>query len=399
MKKFLQKSPVLSDCVHKREQKIIIMSRQEDFLNIDGSVMEGGGQILRMSVCLSALLRRPIRIAKIRGRRAKPGLQAQHLNGIRLVADISGTDSVLNGAAKDSTEIDFTPGENIGGGSYEADTKTAGSTCLLAQASLPCLLFAGRESKLDLRGGTDAKMAPPVGYYVTVFRANLNKFGADFEFDVARRGYFPRGGGHLILTVPPVRSLNPVTMTEMGDVTKVTVTASVAGSLPVKVAQEMAESAKEALKRGGIPCGITVEAYKEERATGSGSSVWIVCETSTGCVLGGSACGSNKERPRLTGEAAARELLDSLEHRPCVDEHMQDQMVVLMALAGGKSRVRTGPLTLHTETAIHIASTMSAAVFRVEKAEEGGGGGAVIIECDGIGLENRGISASASGDD
>merc|ERR1719507_253557 len=98
-------------------------------------------------------------------------------------------------------------------------------------------------------------------------------------------------------------------MTEMGDVTKVTVNASVAGSLPVSVAQEMASAA------------------------GNGSSVWIVCETSTGCVLGGSEVGSNKERPRLTGEAAAREPLDSLEQRPCVDGHMQDQMVVLMALA------------------------------------------------------------------
>ena len=370
------------------------MSRHEDFLDIDGSVMEGGGQILRMSVCLSALLRRPIRITKIRGRRAKPGLQAQHLNGIRLVADIS-RDSALNGAAKDSLSIDFTPGKTIGGGGYEADTKTAGSTCLLAQASLPCLFFADRESRLDLRGGTDAKMAPPVGYYVSVFRANLNKFGADFDFDVARKGYFPRGGGQLILTVPPVRSLRPVTMTEMGEVTKVTVTSSVAGSLPVSIAQEMGDAAEKALKRAGITCDIAVEAYKEERATGNGSSVWIVCETSTGCVLGGSEAGSNKERPRLTGEAAARELLDSLEQRPCVDEHMQDQMVVLMALAAGKSRMRTGPLTLHTETAIHIARAISGAVFRVENVDDSR---AVIIECDGIGLENSGISTSASGD-
>lgn len=383
--------------MHKRKQEIVKMSDRKDFLDIDGSVMEGGGQILRMSVCLSALLRRPIRIIKIRGQRAKPGLQAQHLNGIRLVKDIS-SGSALNGAAKDSSEIDFTPGETLRGGSYEADTKTAGSTCLLAQVSLPCLLFADRESRLDLRGGTDAKMAPPVGYYVSVFRANLNKFGADFDFEVARKGYFPRGGGQLILTVPPVRSLRPVTMTEMGDITKVTVTASVAGSLPVKVAQEMADSAKEALKRAGwVTCDIAVAAYKEERATGSGSSVWMVCETSTGCVLGASQAGSNKEKPRLTGEAAARELLDSLEHRPCVDAHMQDQMVILMALAGGRSRVRTGPLTLHTETAIHIARATSTAEFRVEKADDGGG--AVIIECDGIGLENRGISTSASGDD
>ena len=56
----------------------------------------------------------------------------------------------------------------------------------------------------------------------------------------------------------------------MGDVTKVTVNASVAGSLPVSVAQEMAGAAREALKRSAsITCDIAVEAYKEDRATGS----------------------------------------------------------------------------------------------------------------------------------
>lgn len=50
-------------------------------LVIDGSMLEGGGQLLRNSVALSALLCNPISIQKIRNGRQPPGLKAQHEAG------------------------------------------------------------------------------------------------------------------------------------------------------------------------------------------------------------------------------------------------------------------------------------------------------------------------------
>ncbi len=130
--------------------------------------------------------------------------------------------------------------------------------------------------------------------------------------------------------------------------------------------------------------GLIIKSFYSLAKGSNGSSVFVLAETSTGCLLGDSAVGSPKVRPRESGEAAADGLLTSIESGACADRWLQDQLILYMALAEGTSRVRTGPLTLHTETAIDIARKFTGAKFEVRDGGEEDG--SKVIECQGIGL-------------
>jgi len=216
-----------------------------EVVEIDGSVMEGGGQILRMSVGLSALLKRPIRIHGIRAGRSSPGLKAQHLTGINLVREITG--GKLTGGSFGSTEISFLP-STLKAGNYSADTKSAGAVCLLAQVALPCAIFSPGEVCLQLCGGTNADMAPQIDEFTEIFLPNVSKFGFSFEFEVVKKGFFPKGGGHVNFFLTPVAYLKPINMVDVGKVTEVQGWSFTAGNLPVRLAERMAAACNAHLR-------------------------------------------------------------------------------------------------------------------------------------------------------
>lgn len=362
----------------------------EDMVTIDGSLMEGGGQILRMAVGLAALLGRPTTITGIRAGRSSPGLKSQHLTGISLVRELTG--GRLEGAELGSTSITFRPGP-IRGGSYTADTKSAGAVCLLAQVCLPCALFAPSRVSLNLRGGTNADMAPQIDEYTEIFLPSVSRFGFKFEFEVVRKGFFPRGGGEVNLFLTPVKEIKPVVLTDPGKVKSVTGWSFCAGSLPLKMSERMTAACKRHLRESDTlgllkNVDIDIETYKEDAraATGNGSGIVLVATTTTGCVVGGSALGSPRVQAEETGRRAAEELLESVECGGCVDKFIQDQMVIFMALAKGESVLQVGPLTLHTETAIHIADKLTGARFQVSNHPDNSR--SWTIRCSGIGLTN-----------
>uniref|UniRef100_K9J0A8 RNA 3'-terminal phosphate cyclase n=1 Tax=Desmodus rotundus TaxID=9430 RepID=K9J0A8_DESRO len=358
-------------------------------VEVDGGVLEGGGQILRVSTALSCLLGVPLRVQKIRAGRSTPGLRPQHLSGLEMIRDLC--DGQLDGAEIGSTEIMFTPGK-IRGGTHTADTKTAGSVCLLLQVSMPCVLFAASPSELRLRGGTNAEMAPQIDYTATVFKPIVEKFGFKFNCDIKMRGYYPKGGGEVIVQMSPVKQLNPINLTDRGSVTKIHGRAFVAGVLPFKMAKDMAAAAVRCLRKEFRDLYVNIQPVQEpgDQAFGNGSGIIITAETSTGCLLAGSSLGKRGVNADKVGIEAAEMLLANLRHGGAVDEYLQDQLIIFMALASGVSRIKTGPVTLHTKTAIHFAEQLAKAKFTVKKSEdeEDASKDAYIIECQGIGMAN-----------
>ncbi|XP_055530227.1 RNA 3'-terminal phosphate cyclase [Wyeomyia smithii] len=352
-------------------------------LNIDGSLHEGGGQILRMALCFSILCKKPIRIYNIRGGRKKPGLMAQHTKGIELLRDMCR--ARVKGLKIGSMEIEFYPGE-IGQGTFIAHVQTAGSVSLLMQAALPVAIFGAGPITLDLKGGTNVDMAPQVDFMTEIFRPNMEKFGATFDFDLLRRGYFPRGGGHCIVKVRTIRSLKSVTLVEVGSISRCFGWSFVSGAVPVRVANQLASGAKNELIH---ICkeNIDIEEYQEsvDIATDNCSGIILGIETSTGSIIGGAALGNRQKDSFLIGQEAASAITSAYNSRACVDRHVQDMLVVLMALAEGHSRIKTEPLTLHTQTAIYVAKLMTNAKFTISEQDDG----SFIIDCIGIGIKNQ----------
>ena len=378
---------------------------------VDGSQGEGGGQVLRNSISYAVILKKSIQIDNIRAGRAKPGLASQHLTGLQLACQICG--GRLEGDHLKSQRIRYNPDVTRKKGTkvsmdhcFTGDTKTAGSICLLLQAALPCALFGStQETKLILKGGTNASMAPQYDYWAYVFLPTLQRC---FQFPpmyieaiVKKRGYFPRGGGEVTLTIQPwSKLLVPLKLTDRGDVSEIRIRSFVAGKVPTHVAEDMAKAATSVLRALYPSILPRVELVTEHDAVGSGSGILIVAKTTTGCLLAGSALGNPKKWAEHVGKEAANELTKTLEDGGCVDEWLQDQLILYMALASGTSEMLTGSLTLHTQTAIQIATKVCGATIEVaaidqhEQAETGEGygrdgriPGRHLIRCIGVNHE------------
>lgn len=324
---------------------------------LDGSVLEGGGQLLRNAVAYSALLSEPITIHNIRQNRQPPGLKNQHAagtylytfyitrvyrcvctTGILLAAEISSAQ--VTGVVHGSSSISFAPGPIRLARRYTADPGTAGSTTLLFQTSLPCVLFSReppcdsqppQPSELVLKGGTNATKAPQIDYTQHIFLPFLSQHFSlsNIVLSIVRRGYFPRGGGEVRVAVPSIPGPLPaITLTERGAVTRVRGRAYVAGRLPTRLSGQMRSAAIARLVACGIPEEIIhIDAVREQdwagETMGNGTGILLWAETEGGCRLAGSAIGDRKQNMDSVGDSAAEELMQNLEHGGCVDEYLQ----------------------------------------------------------------------------
>jgi len=167
---------------------------------IDGSMGEGGGQILRTSLALSCITGKHLHIENIRAARRKPGLARQHLSCVQAACQISQGRS--EGAALGSQVLDFAPGP-VRSGDFSFDIGTAGSASLVAQTVLPALFLADKPSTVTVAGGTHNPWAPPFDFLAETFLPAIATAGFDADCRLVKNGFFPAGGGEISFTIQP----------------------------------------------------------------------------------------------------------------------------------------------------------------------------------------------------
>ncbi len=313
-------------------------------LSIDGSHGEGGGQVLRTSLTLSLVTGKPFRIEKIRAGRKNPGLLRQHLTAVSAAQEISRAE--VTGASLGSRELTFAP-DTPQAGIYSFAVGTAGSATLVLQTVLPALLLASGESAVAIEGGTHNPFAPPFDFLAKTFLPLINRMGARVTAELERPGFYPAGGGRFTVKIEPAARLRRIDLIDRGKILSRRARAVVA-NLPVTIAERELGVIRRKLSFNSE----WLEAEEIRDARGPGNVVMIEVESQHVCEVF-TAFGERGVAAERVANRAAQEAKVYLAAEVAASEHLADQLMVPMAIAGGGS-FTTLPLSRHSTTNIDI---------------------------------------------
>ena len=367
-------------------------------IDIDGSRGEGGGQILRTSLALSIITGRPIAIRNLRAGRAKPGLRRQHLACVLAAQELCG--ATVHGAEISSKYLEFTPGA-IQREDLAIDIGTSGSTTLVVQTILVPALAARRALRATVHGGTHNPMAPPFEFLDRVFLPHLHAMGANVTLTLDRHGFAggggrgiakdvkhrgPREGGPPREVIPALRTragidqfalgqltlviepgeLRPIEVIDAGPITARSATAVLA-RLPTHIGDRELAIVQDSLGFTRDECAI-----REIGDAGTGNVLLIEVERAQGRELV-AGFGEQGTRAELVASRACADLAAFLAADVPVGEHLADQLLLPLAIAGGGA-FRCMPLSRHATTNIETIGFFLDMPIRVEPA-----GDAVIV--------------------
>ena len=336
-----------------------------DIVVVDGSHGEGGGQVIRTSVALSALTGKPVRITNIRAKRCTSGLRAQHVSGVDAVAQMCNAE--VKGASIGSEEIDFFP-ESIETKHLSVKISTAGSIGLVLQALLIPAMHIKDRIEIDICGGaTFGKWSPPLLYTKHVLFPILLKMGYKAEMDIVKHGHYPKGGAEVKVVIYPLLKLKGIDISERGKLLKICGIAHSSDILTkAQVSERLAESARKYLwERYDVPIDIDVQ-YSKSDSTGTSIVLWAEFENT---VMGADCLGEKRMSARKVGVLAAEQLSRSINSGASVDEYMTDQLPPYIAFACGPSSYTAPSFTGHAKTNIDVVGKFLDRKFDVDEKD------------------------------
>jgi len=332
-----------------------------EYLELDGSEGEGGGQVLRTALSLSLCTGTPFRIVNIRAKRKTPGLMRQHLTAVRAAAEICG--ATVEGDRAGSQTLGFAPGP-VRGGDYRFAIGTAGSCTLVFQTVLPALLRADAPSRVELQGGTHNPFAPPFHFLERAFLPLLRRMGAEVSLELQRFGFYPAGGGGFSAHIEPAPRLRPLVLEERGPRVQAYAESFIA-ALPVHIARRELDVVGKRL--GWNAEQLHLRGLANDQGPGNALLLTLeheqVTEVFSGFAEKGVAAETVAER---TVEQARRYLAAGA----AVGPYLADQLLLPLALAGAGS-FTTGTPSQHAITNAGVIRRFLDVEIRMERRDDG----------------------------
>jgi len=327
-------------------------------IELDGNYLEGGGSIVRVALALSTYTQKPFKVSNIRANRSEPGLKAQHLTAIKALKEIS--NAKYGPIALGDTELEFYPGK-IKKGNYLIEIGTAGSISLLSQALiLPCL-FAPGKITLRITGGTCGRGQAPIDYLQNVFLPQLKKLVNKIELKIIKRGYYPQGGGEIILEIHPKKEVTipRINLTEMGELEQIKGVVNYSLELaPNQVAERTAQTIRSELKKLNCPLDIQTE-YSPSLSLGGEAVLWAKfsqngkVDYNNPLILGADCLAEKGKKAEEVGAEASQKLIKIINQKEGIDPYLADQILMFMAILPG-SKIRCTEITPHCLTNIYV---------------------------------------------
>jgi RNA 3'-phosphate cyclase len=315
---------------------------EEIMLHIDGSIGEGGGQVLRSALSLSILTGQPVHLTNIRAGRSKPGLQPQHLTAVKAAAAVCS--GQVRGAAINSQQLFFEPGE-IHGSRYRFDIGTAGSAPLILHTLYLPLARAKASSTLTITGGTHVPFSPSFHYLERHWLPAVQSCGFWMKLRLEKAGFYPQGGGEIQVQIRPVEQIQPLERMERGKLLRIRGISAAAN-----LKEEIIRRQKlQALRRLQPLCQDSKIESIELPSPGKGTMLLLRAEFEfTSC------CYFSLGAPGKRAEQVADEAVDALERylagEGALDQYLADQLLLPLAFASGPSRFRASLITQHLLT-------------------------------------------------
>ncbi|WP_459202303.1 RNA 3'-terminal phosphate cyclase [Methanococcus sp. CF] len=331
-------------------------------ITIDGSYLEGGGQIVRTAVSLSAITKKPVKIINIRKNRKNPGLSNQHIACVNAVSKICNAE--VEGLLKGSETLVFYPKE-ITAKNFEIDIKTAGSISLVIQSILPITLAIDKPVEITLIGGTNVEFSPPIDYIKNITLKFLENIGINSELSVLNRGLFPEGGGTVKITLKPSKIISyELIENENIDIKGIIFNQN----LDETISKRIRKSASDILLNSGFYPEIRLEKTK-----GKSSGVGIFLFSN---YVGSDCLGKKGLLSETVGKIASENLIEELNTKMAIDSHLADQIIPFMPFSD--IEIGVSKITNHTLTNIYVVEKFFDVKFNIEEYSKNSAKGYVI---------------------